>query len=148
MVTPVLRTTLSGVSSTIMCRRSCIGGLQQTTTSRGRWQLFCMAHELCPLRGCLRLQLDDLLKSGGKRQALQNNCRLAHDSTSPPKRSLNADAAHLPWFNDAAAAFQPVVADKDLMLVDVCPIYLDLTGSPQCRLSAGDFSFGDGPSVG
>ncbi|CAE7294188.1 cbh [Symbiodinium pilosum] len=41
-----------------------------------------------------RLQLDDLLKSGGK-------------------RSLNADAAHLPWFNDAAAAFQPVVADKD-----------------------------------
>lgn len=38
-----------------------------------------------------RLKLEDVMKSGGK-------------------RSINADAASLPWFNDAAAAFQPIPA--------------------------------------
>jgi len=41
-----------------------------------------------------RLQLKDLLTSGGK-------------------RSFNADAASLPWFNDAAAAFQPLSVNED-----------------------------------
>eukprot|EP00439_Symbiodinium_sp_Y106_P084327 s679_g25.t1 len=42
----------------------------------------------------VKLQLKDLLTSGGK-------------------RSFNADAASLPWFNDAAAAFQPLSVNEE-----------------------------------